>query len=81
MPDGSFSVPDIQNYTKYIIKKHETLTIITPIYVYINKVNNGLVFRIQYGYKLELKIPETMKLFGTTKEINRQNKKWGKCTE
>ena len=81
MPDGSFSVPDIQNYTKYIIKKHETLTIITPIYVYINKVNNGLVFKMQYGYKLELQIPETMKLFGTTKDINRQNKKWGKCTE
>ena len=25
LPDGSYSVSDIQNYFKYIIKKHETL--------------------------------------------------------
>ena len=30
------------------------------------------------GYKLELQTPETMKLFGSTKKINRQNKEWRK---
>ena len=26
LPDGSFSVSDIQDYFEYIIKKHETVT-------------------------------------------------------
>ena len=36
LPDGSYSVSDIQDYTKHIIKKHETLTTIHPIHIYIN---------------------------------------------
>ena len=66
---------DIQDYIEYIIKKHETLTTILPIYVYFNRINNGLVFKIKDGYKLELQTPEKNKLFGSTKKINRQNKK------
>ena len=60
---------DIQDYIEYIIKKHETLTTIPPIYVYISRVNNRLVFKIQDRYKLELQTPETMKLFGSTKKL------------
>ena len=60
---------DIQDYIEYIIKKPETLTAIPPIHVYINRINNGLVLNIKDGYKLELKTPETMKLFGTTKKL------------
>ena len=71
---GSYSVSDIQDYIEFIIKKHETLTIIPPIHVYINRINNMLVFMIKDGYKLELQTPEKMKLFGSTKKINRQNK-------
>ena len=26
LPDGSYSVPDIQDYFEYILKKHETVT-------------------------------------------------------
>ena len=37
--DGSYSVLDIQDYTKYIIKKHDTLSTNSPIHVYINKIN------------------------------------------
>ena len=69
LPDGTYSVSDIQNYIDYIIKKHETLTIILPIYVYINIINNRLVFKIKHGYKLELKIVLQHK------KINRQNEK------
>ena len=65
--DGSYSVSDIQEYIEYIIKKHETLRTISPINVYIHIVNNRLVFEIKDGYKLELQTPETMKLFGSTK--------------
>ena len=34
--------------------KYETLTAIPPIHVYINIINNRLVFKIKAGYKLEL---------------------------
>ena len=47
----------IQDYIKYIIKKHEALTKIPPILVCINKINNRLVFKIKDGYKLELQTP------------------------
>ena len=67
LPDGSYSMSDIQDYIKYIIKKHEKLTTIPPIHVYVNRIDNRLVFQIKYGYKLKLQMPETMKLFGSTK--------------
>ena len=51
LSDGSYSVSDIQDY---IIKKHETLTTIPSIHVYINITNNTLVFKIKDEYKLEL---------------------------
>ena len=69
LPDSFYSVPYIQDYIEYIIKKHETLTTIPPIRVYINKINNRLMFKIKGGYKLELQTPETMKLFGSTKKL------------
>ena len=67
LPDSSYSVLGIQDCVEYIIKKHETLTAIPPIHVYINKINNRLVFKIKDRYRLELKTPETVKLFGSTK--------------
>ena len=69
LTDGSYSVSDIQDYIKYIIKKHEKLTTITPIHVYINRINKRLVFKIKDAYKLELQTPETLKLFGSTKKL------------
>ena len=50
------------------LKKHEILTAIPPICVYFNRISNRLVFKIKDRYKLELKTPETMKLFGSTKK-------------
>ena len=47
--DGSYSLSDIQDYIEYIIKKHKTLTTIPPVYVYIYRVNNRLVFKIKDG--------------------------------
>ena len=40
LPDGSYSVSDIQDYMKYIIKNHETLTAIPLIHVCISRINN-----------------------------------------
>ena len=64
---GSYSVSDIQDYIEFIIKKHEPLTTISPIHVYINRISNRLVVKIKDGYKLELQMPEIMKIFGSTK--------------
>ena len=38
LPDGSYSVSDIQNYFEYIIKKYETVTEIPLLVIYVNKV-------------------------------------------
>ena len=59
---------DIQDYIEYIIKKHETFTTIPRIHVYAIRINNILVFKIKGEYKLKFQIPETMKLFGSTKK-------------
>ena len=58
-----------EDYIKYIIKRHETLPLITSIHVYIDRINIRLVLKIKDGYKLELQTPETMKLFGSTKKL------------
>ena len=62
LPDGSYSIADIQDYFEFIIKKHENLTE-NP-----NKIKSRIVFKIKTGYKLELLTPETMKLLGSTKK-------------
>ena len=67
MPDGYYSVSDIQYYIEYIIKKHETLTTIPLVYVYINRIINRLVFQIKDGYRLQL--PEAMKLTCPSLEV------------
>ena len=66
LSDGSYSVPDIQNYFKYTNKKHETLADEPSIQIYVNKIQNRVIFKIKYGTYLELLTPETMKLLGKT---------------
>ena len=61
LPDGSYSISDIQDYFEFIIKKYKTLIENSPIQIYPNKVKNRIVFKIKTGYKLELLTPETMK--------------------
>ena len=65
LPDGSYSVSDIQDYFEYIIKKDETFTDNPFIKMYVNKIENRI--KIKTGYYLELLTPETMKLLGSTK--------------
>ena len=68
LPDGSYSISDIQDFIEFIIKKHETLTENPPVQIYPSKIKNRIVFKIKTGYKLELLTPETMKLWGSTKK-------------
>ena len=68
LPDGSYSISDIQDYFEFIIKKHETLTENPPIQIYPNKIKNRIIFKVKTGYRLELLSPETMKLLESTKK-------------
>ena len=68
LPDGSYSIADIQDYFEFIFEKHETLTEIQPAQVYVNKVKNRIVFKIKTGHKLELLTTETVKLFGSARK-------------
>ena len=70
MPDGSYSIVDIQDYFEVIIKKHETLTENPPVQIYLNKIKNRIVFKIKIGYKLEFLSRERMKLLGSTEDVD-----------
>ena len=37
------------------------------VWVYVNKIENRVTFKIKNGYSLELLTPEAMKLLGSTK--------------
>ena len=39
-----------------------------PIQISPNKIKNRIAFKIKTGYKIELLIPETMRLLGSTKK-------------
>ena len=47
LPDGSYSSSDIQDYFKYILKKHETVTDNPSIMIYVNKIENRITFEIK----------------------------------
>ena len=69
LPDGSYSISDIQDYFEYIIKKHQTITDEnSPIKIYINKIKNRIIFKMKTGYKLELLLEKTMFLLGSSKK-------------
>ena len=65
LPDGSYSVSDIQDYFEYILKKHSESVDNPSIRMYINRIENRITFKIKNGYYLELLTPETMKLLGS----------------
>ena len=67
LPDRSYSVSDIQDYSEYILKKHGEKTHNSSTRIYINKTENRMILKIKTGYCLELLTPETMKLLGSTK--------------
>ena len=69
LPDGPYSILDIQNYFEYILKKHgEKINKDNKpsVKIYINKIENRITFKIKNGYALELLTKETMKILGST---------------
>ena len=86
LPDGSYSVSDVQDYCEYILKKHGEDIDNPSVKKYVNKIWNRIIFRIKNGYSLELLTPETMKLLGSTgnkitKDKTRENVSYLEITE
>ena len=53
LPDGSYSISDIQDYFEYILKKHGENIDNPSIRIYVNKIENRITFKIKTGYYLE----------------------------
>ena len=66
LPDGSYSISNIQDYFDYIFKKHGENIDKPSVQIYVNKIENRITFKIKDGYNLELLTSETMKLLGST---------------
>ena len=47
LPDGSYSIHDIQDYFKYILKKHSESVDNPSIRIYVNKIENRITFKIK----------------------------------
>ena len=78
LQDGSYAIYDIQEYFKYILKKHSENVDNPPIRIFVNIIENRITFKIKSGYCLELFTPETMKLLRSaeskiTKDKNGEN--------
>ena len=57
LPDGSYSVSDIQDYFEYILKKHRekiNKDNKPSVKIYINKIENRITLKMKKGYSLEL---------------------------
>ena len=66
LPDGSYSVSDIQDYFEFILKKHGENIAEPSVQIYVNKIENRITFKIKKGYSHEFLTPETMKLLLST---------------
>ena len=49
LPDGCYSISDIQDYFGFIIKKHEALAENPAMQIYPNKIKSRIVFKIITG--------------------------------
>ena len=52
LPDGSYSVSDIQDYFKYILKKHGESVDKPSVQIYVNKIENRLHLKLKIGIVL-----------------------------
>ena len=81
-----YSASDFQDYFEYILEKHGEDTDEPSVQIYVNKIENRVIFKIKNRYSLELLTAETMKLLGSTenkvtKDKNGENVSHLKITE
>ena len=77
--NDEFESSDIQDYFKYILKKHGGNTNKPSVQIYVNKIENRITFTINDGYSTERLTPETMKLLGSTENKISKNKNVKMC--
>ena len=53
LPDGSYSVSNIQDYFEYILKKHGEDIDKPSVQIYVNQIENRVTFKIKDGYTIE----------------------------
>ena len=73
LPDGSYTVTDINDYFQFIVEKH-TKDHKDDIQIYVNKIANRVTFKLKTGITLELMTPETQALLGSSEKIVTGNK-------
>ena len=66
LPDGSYSVLDVQDYFEYILKKHGEDIDKPSAQIFVNKIENRVTFKIKNECILQHLTPKTMKLLGST---------------
>ena len=49
LPDGSYSVTDIQDYFEYILKKYGENTGKSSVQIYVNKTENRITLKLKMG--------------------------------
>ena len=74
MPDGLYSVSNIQDYFLNILKKNGENTDKSSVWIYVNRIENWITFKIKDGYTIELLTKETMKLLGSIESKITKNK-------
>ena len=47
LPDGSYSISDIEDYFEYILKKHSENVDNPSIRIYVSKIENRVTFKIK----------------------------------
>ena len=62
LPDGSYSVSDIQDYFEYILKNYGKDIDKPSAQIYVNKAESRITFKIKKGYSPEVLTSKTMKL-------------------
>ena len=67
LPDGSYSVSDIQDYFESFLENYGEKTANHSIRIYVNKTENIITFKIKTGYYLELLTSQTIKQLGSNK--------------
>ena len=54
LPDGSYSVSDIQDYFEYNLKKHNENFDNPPIKIYVNRIENRITLKLKADIKMYL---------------------------
>ena len=66
LPDGLYTISDIQDYFDYIFKKYGENIDNQSVQIYVNKTENRIIFKIKTGQYLEFLTSYTLTLLGST---------------